>query len=426
MVVNVFAGETTFPQYLLSAFSRLKVSTQNVQSTINSSLPSLDVVTSKGAVTGNGANLLAGDGSVLLTAGSDPNSLYRYRTKTATLYQGGKEIFVFGSFNFLTLESSGTGIKKRFGLFYDPDGTSIDGIYLEQDPLGDWYWILAKDGVETRVVQSNWNQDPFDGTREGLNLDKTKAHIAFIYFEWLGAGNVSVGFLQNGKPVLAHVFEHGNALVLPYMRTANLFLTYEIENGSGGTANMIAICAAALTEQGVDNNGVTYGCTRPINNNYNTSTRFRIRPLILFSLKPDRLTSRVIPKNFGVTISSNAYFQLHLVRDASFSDGYTPNWNANTDTSSIQVDLDPPANVQLNNTPALIGGSPIGTSPRRPHIVLSAIGNQTSDIATSFNDSVIFLGSHFDNTPETWALCISCTTANETVNLAYVNFFEQL
>jgi len=90
---------------------------------------------------------------------------------------------------------------------------------------------------DVKVPQSEWNQDPADGTGpSGFNLDTTKIQMAYMDYSWYGAGKVRFGFKdRSGKVIYVHSFLHNNRLTEAYMRSGNLPARYEIFNEEAPT-----------------------------------------------------------------------------------------------------------------------------------------------------------------------------------------------
>lgn len=144
------------------------------------------------------------------------------------------------------------GINRKIGLFDDENG-----IFL--DTSGGTVRITRRtytsgSAVDNVVPQADWNLDRLDGTGpSGLTLDLTKCQIFVIDYEWLGVGRVRVGFDINGMTIYTHEFVNANNLNAVYMSTPNLPLRYEIENtGTGGAAELEAICSTVISEGGED------------------------------------------------------------------------------------------------------------------------------------------------------------------------------
>ena len=112
--------------------------------------------------------------------------------------------------------------------------------------------------VDNGVPQASWNLDRLDGTGpSGITLDLTKMQIFVIDFQWLSTGVVRWGFEIDGAIVYCHVEYHANLLTVPYMRTANLPVRYEVVNdATGGNAgSLLAVCSTVVSEGGQEPGG---------------------------------------------------------------------------------------------------------------------------------------------------------------------------
>jgi hypothetical protein len=97
----------------------------------------------------------------------------------------------------------------------------------------------------TRVPQSSWNIDKFDGTGpSGYTLDISKMQMAYIDYTWYGAGFIRFGFrATNGEVTYCHKIINNNVNNAAYMRSGNLPGRFESVNFgpysrmlAGGTA----------------------------------------------------------------------------------------------------------------------------------------------------------------------------------------------
>lgn len=146
----------------------------------------------------------------------------------------------------------GTGAAnsaQRIGLFSASDGvffeqrSQVMGVVVRSSTTGS--------AVNTRVVQSDWNIDPMDGTGpSGIDLDFTKTQIFYIDLEWLGVGRVRFGFVHEGIPYICHECYHNNRLSTVYMKSPILPVTYEVENFGASTAlaDFRQICSSVIVE----------------------------------------------------------------------------------------------------------------------------------------------------------------------------------
>jgi hypothetical protein len=146
-------------------------------------------------------------------------------------YQPGKSLLNLNTF---VMNAQESGLEQRVGMF-----DANNGIFFED--TGTAYQIVRRSytsgsSVDDPILQSAWNGDKLDGTgASGYTLDPTKATIMFADYEWLGMGAVRIGFVIDGRFIVAHTFKNANDLTTVYMQTANLPIRYEIE--TTGTIN---------------------------------------------------------------------------------------------------------------------------------------------------------------------------------------------
>lgn len=144
------------------------------------------------------------------------------------------------------------GVIKRVGyfdanngIFLEQAGTSV-GFVRRTDTSGSVY--------DNFVDQAQWNIDTLQGTGvSGKTLQIDKTNILVIDLQWLGVGRVRVGFDIDGVVCYAHEFTHAGVLTVPYMRTPNLPVRYQIyKTGDVNTASLKAICANVVSEGGIE------------------------------------------------------------------------------------------------------------------------------------------------------------------------------
>lgn len=85
-----------------------------------------------------------------------------------------------------------------------------------------------------------------------IPVDENKSVIVVIDLQWLGVGIVRCGFQFGDTISYAHKFQHAGIVTVPYMRTANLPLRYEVINAADGYTY-------ALMGYFDDNDGVGFG-----------------------------------------------------------------------------------------------------------------------------------------------------------------------
>jgi hypothetical protein len=225
------------------AFGRMRVSTPTTLfDSQNRYIPGELFAT---ATSGSGALTYNANGSNFsLTVSGSGDEVIR-QCKTVQLYQPGKSLQVLNTFAMATLDPD---LRQRVGYF-----TANNGIYFEAD--GNDLYLVLRSSVsgsvqENRIAQSDWNQDPLNGTgASGITLDPTKVQIFWLDIEWLGVGSVRTGFVVNGIFYICHVFNHANIETDVYMTTATLNCRYEITS-TGGSGTMLQICSTVISEGG--------------------------------------------------------------------------------------------------------------------------------------------------------------------------------
>ena len=83
--------------------------------------------------------------------------------------------------------------------------------------------------VDTKIPQSQWNLDKFDGTgKSGYNVDLKKMQMFYIDYSWYGAGAIRWGMrANNGEVIYCHKMLNNNLNAESYMRSGNLPARYE-------------------------------------------------------------------------------------------------------------------------------------------------------------------------------------------------------
>ena len=265
------------------------------------------------------------------------------QSKQYVRYQPGKSQEVTLTFVFDT--GSVAGNVRRIGYF-----DQNNGVFLEQS--GSNVNFVVRSFVsgavsENRVSQSAWNLDTFDGRGpSGFTLDLTKAQIWEADMQWLGTGRVRSGFEINGMLIYAHQFVHANSLSSVYMTTANLPIRAECFNAgaTGATATMRQICAAVISEGGVEE---TIGAQFQANNGIagvSVTTRVPLLSVRASTLGPGgiiRNTGQITPQNFDI-VSANQAILWEIVLNGGLTGSSFANVNpqfscAQFDTASTAI-----------------------------------------------------------------------------------------
>jgi hypothetical protein len=225
---------------------------------------------------------------------------YIYReTRKVFPYQPGKSLLALSSFTFA---SGVTNRRQRVGYF----GTQ-NGIFFEQS--GDTNYFVLRSYVsgavnETRVAQSNWNSDRFDGTGSSeRTLNPTKANILWMDIEWLGVGDVRAGFVVDGTMVVGHVFHNENINDTTYMTTAALPLRQEIENvgvtSTSGTSKQV--CNSVMSEGGYEGFTRRYNIATSTTPKTLTSSGITY-PIVSIRMASGRTDSVIVPSFLSVAL----------------------------------------------------------------------------------------------------------------------------
>lgn len=291
--------------------------------------------------TGSTVGFATTAGLVNMTVGvGSTASVIRETTKVFS-YQPGKSLLTMNTF---VLNPPKENLRQRVGYF-----GADNGIYFEVDGTTAYFVERSLSlGTETRVSQSNWNIDKLDGTGvSGITLDLTKAQILWMDIEWLGLGNVRLGFIVNGKFVHAHTFQHANIIQSTYITTASLPLRYEISNTGITTSasTLKQVCSTVISEGGYELRGLQQAVSTPIITPVDLPTpRGTYYPVISIRLKapingqPDRLDAIVIMTALSIMGTGNGPQYNWQVRASATTSGGI--WVSAGDDSAVEYKLD--------------------------------------------------------------------------------------
>lgn len=316
---------------VIDAFGRQRVSTPftlfdsqnryNINNKFSSYASSSSGATGFTGSTGIGSsyvNYLPNESAVNLTINTNSGDYIIRESKNVFAYQPGKSLCIVNSF---VMNTQKTNLRQRIGYFGDKNG-----IYFENDGTGNYLVLRTYSGgvsgstsgtvYNQRIAQADWNVDKFDGTGDSLRtLDISKANIMFIDIEWLGVGDVRVGFVVDGVMRVAHIFHNENINTTTYMTTACLPLRYEIEN-TGITASpstMKQICSTILSEGGYDLIGTSYSVSRGVTGYQSLGAAGTPSPTISLRLNANYLDQIAVLSEFAVLIESNTNLQYKLL-----------------------------------------------------------------------------------------------------------------
>ena len=288
-------------------------------------------------ITGDASSTFsANEGLVNLTVGDNANDEIIRETNKVMSYQPGKSLLILNSFVF---NAAKTGLRQRVGYF-----GSDNGIYLEQDGTNIYVVERSKitgSVVESKIAQADWNVDKLDGTgTTGYTLDLTKAQIQYIDLEWLGIGTVRVGFVINGRFVVAHAFHHANLVTGTYITTASLPLRIEIkqqtELGDSTTATLKQVCSSVMSEGGYQLRGLQQAVGTVITSPYELTTAGTFYPVVSIRLKSTRLDAAAILTALSILGTGNGIFYNWQVAAGGT---VTTSWTSAGTNSSVEYSI---------------------------------------------------------------------------------------
>jgi hypothetical protein len=268
------------------------------------------------------------------------------QSKRVMSYQPGKSLLILNTFVMNTPEAY---LKQKVGtfdanngIFFYADGTTLKIVRRT---------YVTGSAVDTEISQSSWNGDKLDGTgASGYTLNVDKATILFTDYEWLGMGAVRVGFVIDGKFIVAHTFLNANDLTTVYMQTANLPIRYEIETTGtiSGAAVLQQVCSTAMIEGGYAPEGLRQSIGTASLGGVNLTTAGTYYNLATIRIKSGRPYAVIIPIDIAASAISNSDFQIELRLNA------TPSTAFSYTSYSDNVEYD------LTGTTTITGGTVVG------------------------------------------------------------------
>lgn len=263
-------------------------------------------------------------------------------SKRVFSYQPGKSLLIMSTF---AMNAQKTNLRQRVGYF-----GATNGVFLENDGTGNYLVLrsyVTGSIVETRVPQSNWNFDKFDGTGMSAQtttvarggLDVTKTNIFWIDVEWLGVGDVRCGFVVDGLMMPAHIFHNDNVNSTTYMTTAVLPIGYQIENTGATTSvsKLKQICSTVVSEGGYSLEGRSRSVSMPIATPKDLPTAGTFTPVISIRLKDSFRDAIAVLKDvefFGVT--NNTSYRYKIIIGGALTGA---SWVSAASDSSVEYDI---------------------------------------------------------------------------------------
>lgn len=281
--------------------------------------------------TGTTVTYQINESTIDLVVGTGASAEIIRESKKVFPYQPGKSLLIMYSFAFAATKAN---LRQRIGYF-----GAQNGIYFEQ--LGDEKFFVLRSYItgsiqETRIPQSQWNGYKFDGSEFYIrNLNPSKANIFWCDIEWLGVGDVRVGFVVDGKPIVGHTFHNDNLNTTTYMTTATLPLRQEIANtaGTSSTSTMKAICATVISEGGYQTKTNLNFQTSGVNNAIDLGFAGTRRPIISIRLNSNTLDSVVLPVQADIACTTNDIIQYELILNGSIGSSVT--WTRYNSSSAV-------------------------------------------------------------------------------------------
>jgi len=327
-------------------------------------------------------------------------------SKRVMPYQPGKSLLIYSTF---TMTSVQANQRQRVGYF-----GAQNGIYFEMDGTTPYFVLrsyISGSVVETRIAKGSWNVDNLNGSGpSGYTLNNfNNSMILYIDIEWLGVGDVRVGFVLNGSYVHCHTFKNtpvgGAPISGTYMTTACLPLRYEITNTGTviSSGNLKQICNSVISEAGYE------GFSRRYNADLGTTEKNlpdagTLYPIVSIRLASGRLDSVIVPSNLNAIVTSNQDVLFRIVLNPTLQSGtsWTTHYNGNVqyDTSSLGI---------LSGT---------GTN-----VVGGYINKAGSLDITTINEFNFQLGRTINGVSDIFTVAMAPTSANTKV-LADLSWFE--
>lgn len=290
-------------------------------------------------------NFVENQSTIDMHVGTTANAEVLRETTKVFSYQPGKSLLIMNTF---AMNQPKANVRQRVGYF----GAS-NGIYLENDGTTNYFVLRTNTSstvTETRVPQSEWNVDNFDGTgyssqsgrsEHSGGIDVSKTNILWMDIEWLGVGDVRCGFVIDGRMLPAHIFHNDNVNLVPYMTTASLPIRYEIKN-TGVTASnstLKQICSTVISEGGYELYGSQQAIQTAVATPVDLPTAGTYYPIISLRLKSTRLDAIAILTALSILgITNNAYYNWQVRAGADTSGGGT--WVDAGTNSSVEYKLD--------------------------------------------------------------------------------------
>jgi hypothetical protein len=200
-------------------------------------------------------------GGVQMNVGTGSNDICIRQSRPYHRYQPGKTMYMSANVVF------GAPIQnnyQRVGFFDDSNGVFFEqGLTSSLNPYG-MYVVVRSDSsptgslpVDTKIPLNLWNGD----ANQKNIINWNTIQMIWIEYAWYGAGTVRFGVTANSEQYVLHTYITANTGSLPWARTGNLPVRYEVRNsGSVNTpTTMYHFGVSVIVEGGRDTQrGFTY------------------------------------------------------------------------------------------------------------------------------------------------------------------------
>lgn len=221
------------PPYALTAFGEARVAQPYTLLDLVNKY-GIDPIELDTQVSGGGAvTAVRAQSAITLTVTAASGDAARLRTNTYYRYQAGRGQR-FTQTVYLTANAGASANQAvRWGYF-----DANDGLFWQR--TGGALFFCQRSSTSGSPV------DSCQAVTLPAGADLTKGSIYEVAFQWLGVGTVRAWW--NGTEVL--VRDNANTLAAPYMRTADLPLSWEVVNAAAAQAATLTVICANVTSQG--------------------------------------------------------------------------------------------------------------------------------------------------------------------------------
>lgn len=342
-----------------------------------------DITTSTG--TGSVVNAV-GDAEFNLSTGATTGSDAKLESAERGRYVPGTQGQVGLGVRFPSQTFTGTA-KSEWGYF-----DTNNGFGYGVDTTGVYIFIL-RDGTQTKVYQTNWNNDTLDGNgASGLTLALTDGNVYQTDYLWYGYGNIDFKVVLNdGNKQTTVTIHRFNPTNQTSVKDPNLPISALIDNGDTTTDYQMFIA------------GRQYATYTPYDPNFRINGHYRISqgsigttfiPVISFKRKTAYKSVAVLLEGLDIKADTDMLYQIRVNGSLTGASYGTPN---DTTASETACEADTTAS-------AITGGEPLYTG------LLSSTGAGLNSAGFTSNNRLDF---DIPNT-QPLTLCLKTLTGTGT------------